>query len=424
MKRIVFLFFTLLCLSCTLPLLGFWLGTGTMPLQGTAAQAQASGQNEASRQAASAQSGQSETNAQNETNGQAASVQSGQASSAQSGQILADFWANASDASTTNSTSNSTTNNSTTNNTTTNNTENGTTNNTTTNNSTTTELTASDVLAPLLVYDEGSGTVLTVSVEEYLIGAVASELPMTWPDAALQAQTIASHSYILYCKENTDTTALNGAYLSADPARRQGFMTDEVLQSYWGDAYAEYYARLSALVAEVLDVVVLYEGEVAATSYFAISNTQTENSAIVWGEALPYLTSVESVADANAEGYIATVTYTTAQVESILYTVFGLVTDGIAPSELFGAATLTDAGYIAEMEVCGTHITGTILREAFSLRSSCFWVAYNGDGTYTFTTAGYGHGVGLSQWGAKFMAEDGASYAEILAHYYPGTTLG
>ncbi len=287
-----------------------------------------------------------------------------------------------------------------------------------------------DALAPVLLYEEGSGEVLSVSVRDYLIGATASELAMTWPDEALKAQIVACHSYILYCKENTDTDALGGAYRSVDPARRQGYMTDSILQSYWGTDYAANHARLSALVDEVLDVVVLYEGEVAATSYFAISNTMTESSAEVWGEALPYLISVDSSADANAEGYLQSVTYTEAQVESILFTVFGISTtaygddDRYEPSEYFGAVTLTDAGYVAQIEVCGVAISGVTFRSAFSLRSSCFWVYYNGDGTFTITTAGYGHGVGLSQWGAKFMAESGSSYAEILAHYYPNTVLG
>ncbi len=289
---------------------------------------------------------------------------------------------------------------------------------------------ASGALAPVLLYEEGSGAVLTVSVRDYLIGAVASELAMTWPDEALKAQIIACHSYILYCKDNTDTSALGGACLSVDPARRQGYMTDSILQSYWGTDYTANYARLSALVDEVLDVVVLYDGAVAATSYFAISNTMTESSAAVWGEALPYLTSVDSSADANAEGYLQSVTYTEAQVESILFTVFGISTTAYGddyryePSEYFGAVTLTDAGYVAQIEVCGVAISGVTFRSAFSLRSSCFWVYYNSDGSFTITTAGYGHGVGLSQWGARFMAESGSSYAEILAHYYPNTSLG
>lgn len=364
MKRIVLLFAALLCLGTAAPLVGYRLGGGSLALLST----------------------------------QIADSTATDPSTAESGQDLADFWG--SDGTEDNSDSSLAQGDDT--------------------------QTAVD-LAPLLIYDEGSGEVLTVSVRDYLIGAVASELPMTWPDEALKAQAVACHSYILYCKEHADTDALSGGYISADPARRQGFMTDEVLQSYWGDDYDENYARLSALVDEVLDVIVLYEGEAAATSYFAISNGATENSADVWGEALPYLVSVDSSVDRNAEDYIVSTVYTAAQIESTLATVFGLAVgdgSGIAAGDYFGATTKTDAGYIATIEVCGTEIAGTVMRTAFGLRSSCFWIDYNTNGTFTITTAGYGHGVGLSQWGAKFMADDGASYAEILAHYFPNTTLG
>ncbi len=279
---------------------------------------------------------------------------------------------------------------------------------------------------PIYLWDESSDAILTVSTRDYLIGAVASELAMTWPDEAIKAQAIACHSYLLYCKANpTAIAAPEGTYLSVDPARRQGYMTDEVLQSYWGDAYDENYARLSALIDEVLDVIVLYEGEAAATSYYAISNGVTETSEAVWGQALPYLISVESAADQNAEGYASTLCYTTAQVESILFTSFGIASEDASPSDYFSNITYDDAGYVRSLSLCGYAVEGTALRTAFALRSSCFTVAYSAEeGLFTFLTYGYGHGVGLSQWGAKFMAESGASYAEILAHYYPNTTLG
>ncbi len=408
MKQTILLFACLLCLGCTLPLAGFWLGAGSLQTNATIALASAWGN--ATQGAADGTSTSDATNTAN-------SADTGTDTQSSAGQALADLWGSTGDTAQSSNTESITTQDNTT---------------------SETQNTASDGasqavdefdsaadLAPLLLYNEANGQVLTVSVAEYLIGAVASELPMTWPDAALQAQAIACHSYILYCKEHADTTAMDGAYLAVDPARRQGYMTDEILQSYWGDDYEANYARLAALVAQVLDVVVLFDGAPAATSYFAISNGTTESSAIVWGEALPYLTSVSSTADANAEGYTETVTYTTAQVENILYTAFGIAPNGLDPTQYFGAFTLTDAGYIASIEVCGTSIAGTTFRTAFALRSSCFWVVYSDDAeSFSFTTLGYGHGVGLSQWGAYFMAEGGSSYADILAHYYPYTTLG
>ena len=97
--------------------------------------------------------------------------------------------------------------------------------------------------------------------------------------------------------------------------------------------------------------------------------------------------------------------------------------DGIPDGEYFGRFTYTDAGYVRSVVVCGTEVSGTKLRAALGLRSACFAIAY-ANGVFTITTYGYGHGVGLSQYGAKAMAEAGSSWQQILQHYYPGTTLG
>ncbi|MBQ7859724.1 MAG: SpoIID/LytB domain-containing protein [Faecalibacterium sp.] len=281
----------------------------------------------------------------------------------------------------------------------------------------------SDELAPLYILDEGSGQILTVPVRDYLIGAVASEMPITWPDEALKAQAVASHSYALYCKANNDPTAHSGAYFSADPARRQNFMTDAVLRSYWGTAYQANHNRLAALVDEVLDRVVLYEGAAAAASYFAISAGRTEASQNVWNTALPYLQGVDSPADKAAADYARSITYTPQQVNDLLVLELGITPSG-SPADYFTDYRYTDAGYVKSLSVCGTAVTGPQLRNALSLRSACFAIHYDAGGDFTITTYGYGHGVGLSQHGAKAMAENGSSWAEILQYYYPGTTLG
>ncbi len=280
-----------------------------------------------------------------------------------------------------------------------------------------------DGLAPLYILDTGAGQVLTVSMRDYLIGAVAAEMPLTWPDEALKAQAVASHSYALYCKANNDPAAYSGAYFSADPARRQNFMTDPVLRSYWGVEYETNYTRLAALVDEVLDAVLLYDGAAAAASYFALSVGHTEASQNVWSTALPYLQGVDSAADRSAADYARTITYTEQQMYDALVLELGLQPDGIQPQDYYGGYTYTNAGYVKTVQVCGTEFTGTRLRAALGLRSACFSIAY-ADGTFTITTYGYGHGVGLSQYGAKAMAEAGSGWQEILRHYYPGTTLG
>lgn len=273
------------------------------------------------------------------------------------------------------------------------------------------------------LWDAGSQQVLEVPLLEYLIGAAASEMPVTWPDEALKAQAVASHSYALYQRDHASADKLEGAWFSADPARRQGYMTREVLQSYWGEAFEENWARLESLFAPILHQVLTFEGAPAAACYHAISNGQTEASENVWNEALPYLAGVDSTLDLTAEGYEQTVTYTTQQMyDAIVLGVPGAEPEQGKPESWFGEASRTAAGYVAEIQCAGVFVRGTDLRTALGLRSACFDIQY-ADGVFSVTTKGYGHGVGLSQYGASAMALTGSTCAEILAHYYPGTTL-
>ena len=271
-----------------------------------------------------------------------------------------------------------------------------------------------------LLEDRSTGQLLELSRRDYLIGAVAAEIPVSWADEALKAQAVAAHSYILYCRDHCPLPG--GGWLAADPARRQVCLTDPVLRSYWGTDYASCYARLSALVEQVETQVLCYQDAPAAASYFALSNGRTEASQNVWGSPLPYLVPVDSSTDLAADNYQYSVTLSARQLQSLLQTGLSLSADLSAPEQWFSAQTLTPSGYTASLSVCGQTISGTALRRALGLRSTCFTVTFH-SGSFCFTTRGYGHGVGMSQWGAKAMAEQGADYAAILAHYYPGTTL-
>ena len=269
------------------------------------------------------------------------------------------------------------------------------------------------------VEDQSAGKVVQLSRREYVLGAVAAEMPVSWPDEALKAQAVAAHTYALSCRDHA--ALQSGAWLTVDPARRQGCLTEPVLRSYWGTAYEQNYARLSALVDEVLNDLLFYDNAPACTSYFAISNGRTEASENVWGTALPYLIPVDSSTDLSADNYQYTAVFSAAQVQQA-FSSLGITADLAAPESWFGPVEQTSSGYTKSLIVCGQTVSGTALRQALGLRSTCFTVQYQ-SGNFSFTTRGYGHGVGLSQWGAKAMAEQDADYADILAHYYPGTQL-
>lgn len=153
-----------------------------------------------------------------------------------------------------------------------------------------------------------------------------------------------------------------------------------------------------------------------------MSNGRTEASENVWGTALPYLVPVDSSTDTTADNYEYTLNLSAAQLQQLLAERLGIAADLSQQAQWFGTPVLTPSGYVDSLPVCGQPVQGTALRKALGLRSTCFTVVWQ-SGTFSFTTRGYGHGVGMSQWGAKALAEQGADYRAILAHYYPGTEL-
>ena len=271
---------------------------------------------------------------------------------------------------------------------------------------------------PLRILDRDTKEILTVSVRDFLIGAMAAEMDPAWPDEALKAQAVAAYTYALYTAADSGTEAYD---LTAAPARREVFVTAPVMQSYYGAAYNDNLARLSALADQVLGLAVTWEGRPALTTYYAISNGRTRSSQEVWGGAIPYLTAVDSADDREQPQCLRTLVYTVPQMRALLTQNLGLVPEG-DPAGWFGPAVLDGSGYVNRMEVCGKTVSGLQVRSALSLRSACFTVTPVEDG-FSVSTWGYGHCVGLSQHGARLMAEAGSSFEQILAHYYPGTTV-
>lgn len=266
-------------------------------------------------------------------------------------------------------------------------------------------------LEPLTLYDASAGQNIEVAVTEFLAGAAACEMPATWPEEALLAQMVASHSYAL-----AQETPMH-----VNSAQCLGWTSAEVLKARWGDHFDEWYDRLCRLAGEAAGALLLYEDEPAAACYHAISSGHTEASQNVWLAALPYLQGVDSPWDRQAEGYEVTVEYSAEQLSSALAGLLGAAPEGDEES-WFGTMQWDSAGYVESVEVCGQRLTGSQLRGALGLRSACFAIAWRG-GQFVVTTRGYGHGVGLSQYGAKAMAEGGSSWQEILAYYFPGTSV-
>lgn len=275
------------------------------------------------------------------------------------------------------------------------------------------------------VLQTAEGTVQEVSVRDYLIGAVGAEMPASYEPEALKAQVIASHTYAERIKRLHETAPdpnLNGADFSDDSSVYQAFFTEDDLRAFYGDAFDESYAALAAAVDAAGNLLLCYDDEPIVAAFHAISSGETESAEAVWGTALPYLVSVPSEADRSAPQYEEIVKLPADAVKKALRAVNSAADFPKDPAQWFTDAVTTEAGTVLQMQGGGVTWSGTQLREALGLRSACFTVTYD-DELFLITTKGYGHDVGMSQYGANAMASQGSTYEEILAHYYPNTEL-
>ncbi len=248
------------------------------------------------------------------------------------------------------------------------------------------------------------------SLADYLFGVVAAEMPMSYHDQALKAQCVAAHT--LYLHKGGQNTVI-----SDDSATAQAFITKEVARAKWGERAAEHEKRLTELVEEVINQVVLYQNQPALTVYHALCAGRTESAQNVWGSKVDYLVPVESVGDVLSSGYISKKEISKAEFLQKLN-----LSGQVQWEQALGEVTHSSAGLVLTARVFGKEFTGGEIRTAFSLRSANFDMEV-GEETVTFTVRGYGHQVGMSQFGANTMAGQGSDYKEILEWYYKGCTV-
>lgn len=275
------------------------------------------------------------------------------------------------------------------------------------------------------ILNETTGEIHEISVRDYVRGAVCSEMPSTFHSEALKAQAVSAHTYALNLKKQhakNPVASLKGADFKADPSNWRGYVTEEQARERFGDQFEEHWGKICDAVDAVWNQLLIYDDEPIAAAYHAISNGTTEASENVWGRPLPYLQPVDSEGDLLAPGYEKQLVYPLEEMRSVL-------TDAFPDANLTGDSdswitiySRSPSGYVTAVEVGGTTVSGLDFRSALGLRSSDFTVQLQ-NGSFIVTTAGYGHGVGLSQYGADYMARQGSSYREILLHYYQGAQL-
>ena len=268
---------------------------------------------------------------------------------------------------------------------------------------------------PLRVRSLSSGEVESLSLEDFALGALCSEMPATFEPEALKAQAISARTWALYQRRLRELSGGDGPDFEADPENWKGYVTREQAEERFGQKFEEYWAALSQAAEATKGQILCYQGEPIAAAYHAISAGQTEDARYVWGQALPYLQAVESRGDELAPGYEGESAFSWEAFCQAL----SLPEEAQPTVEVLARSP---SGYVTQILVGERELSGQELRSALGLRSSCFTLSQDEEGL-CFRTQGYGHGVGLSQYGADFMARQGSDCQEILAHYYPGAQL-
>lgn len=253
-----------------------------------------------------------------------------------------------------------------------------------------------------VVVNRQNGSTVKLELEEYLVGVVGAEMPASFHEEALKAQAIIARTYTL--------KALQRGLKLTDNNSTQNYKSNIELQKMWKNNYNTYYQKIKNAVDSTKGMYLTYNGEYIDAVYHSTSNGKTENSEYVWGNAFPYLVSVESPYDTSNSSFYNSVFIPFSTLSEKLQLNVNINT-------FFNIISKTTGGRVNKIEIDGKSYTGVEIRNMLGLRSADFELDVGSEGVI-FKTRGYGHGVGMSQYGANGMAKNGYNYAQILNHYY------
>lgn len=266
--------------------------------------------------------------------------------------------------------------------------------------------TTNSSVSEITVY-RSNGSVINLNMTDYLIGVVSSEMPASFNLEALKAQSVLARTYALKAKQT-------GKKLT-DTVSTQSYIDIDQMKNKWRNSFNTYYNKIKNAVKNTNGEYLSYNGNYIEALYHSTNNGKTESSLDVFGNYYPYLISVSSEYDKNASSYLRTISMPLDTISNKL----GL---SLNNDSVISILSYTDGGNIKEININGNNFSGKKVRELLGLRSADFDISIS-DNNANITTRGYGHGVGMSQYGANGMANAGYSYKDILSHYYPGTTL-
>lgn len=266
------------------------------------------------------------------------------------------------------------------------------------------------------VLDKNSGNVAEIDLDEYLFGVVAAEMPASYNEEALKAQAIASYTYMLFRANERSGEKYD---VVDDSSTDQAFITRKEAREKWGDNYDKYANKIDAVIKAVSGYVMVDEKDMPIlAAYHNISAGRTESAKTVWGSEYSYLQPVDSLGDLTAKQYLSEASLTPEEIAQKLT----LPENDGSPSLWIGEIKTSDSGTVTEISFCEKTFTGGEIRSLLGLRSSVFTVNFD-EGKFNFRVQGHGHNVGMSQYGANYLAEQGYTYIEILSWYYTGCKM-
>lgn len=280
---------------------------------------------------------------------------------------------------------------------------------------------------PVELWDEGqivrilleTGEAEEMTMAEYLWRVVAAEMPAAFEEEALRAQAVCARTYTLWKMEQG---IHDGADLCDSSGCCQAYTTRAEAAARWEEDAAYYTQRIAEAVFSTDGQIITFEGNPIQATFFSSSASSTEDAAEVWGTGLPYLVSVPSPEGEEVPNYRSVVTLTAEELRKLVeQRGMGIKLTG-KPSTWLSGITYNASGRVAELSVGGVTVSGGAARSLFGLRSACFTVEES-NGVFTFSVTGYGHGVGMSQYGANAMAKQGSGWREIVEHYYTGIAI-
>ncbi len=264
-------------------------------------------------------------------------------------------------------------------------------------------------------------SVMTLSMYDYLVGVVAAEMPASFYEDALKAQAVAARTYTYY--KMLKGSNHSDADVCDDCNCCKAYLSYDELREKWGEKYDYYIGIISKAVADTDGLCVTYENEPILAAFHSSSSGYTENSESVWHSPLPYLVSVESPeSGTSVPNYFSEVIVSFEEFKSTVKRNYPRAVFDTEQERWISDAEYSDSGRIIKVRIGGVEVTGTELRGLFELRSTA--VQWFVESEYIrFEVIGYGHGVGMSQYGANEFARNGADFFDILNYYYRGTSV-